>query len=93
MNTELFKKMPASIEAEQSVLGSILIKPDCIGTVTSILTAEDFYIEEHKQIFTAMIDMFLSSRQIDPVTLLNTLVQSGAYGEQNGMDTQFAEQC
>ena len=86
MNTELFKKMPASIEAEPSVLGSILIKPDCIGTVTGILTAEDFYIEEHKQIFTAMIDMFLSSRQIDPVTLLNTLVQSGAYGEQNGMD-------
>ena len=86
MNGEIFKKMPVSVEAEQSVLGSILIKPDCIGTVTGMLNADDFYIEEHKQIFHAMIDMFLSSREIDPVTLLNTLVQSGAYSEQNGMD-------
>lgn len=87
MNGDLFKKMPVSIEAEQSVLGSILIKPECIGTVTGMLTADDFYIEEHRAIFSAMIDMFLASRQIDPVTLLNTLVQSGAYSsEQNGMD-------
>lgn len=85
-SNELFKKMPVAIEAEQSVLGSILIKPDCFGTVAALLTAEDFYLEEHQHIYNAMRDMFLSSRQIDPVTLLNTLVQNGAYTEQNGMD-------
>lgn len=86
MNTELFKKMPVSIEAEQSVLGSVLIKPDCFGSVTGILTADDFYLEEHRHIFEAMSDMFLASREIDAVTLLNTLVRNGTYTEQSGMD-------
>ena len=86
MNQELFKKMPVAIGAEQSVLGSILIKPDCFSQVTGILTGDDFYLEEHREIYRAMSDMFASSRKIDTVTLLNTLVQSGVYTEQNGMD-------
>ena len=86
MNQELFKKMPVAIGAEQSVLGSILIKPDCFSQVGAILTGDDFYLEEHREIYRAMSDMFTSSRHIDTVTLLNTLVQSGVYTEQNGMD-------
>ncbi|MBQ8858778.1 MAG: replicative DNA helicase [Clostridia bacterium] len=86
MNNDFYKKVPVAIEAEQSVLGSILIKPECFGTVTGILSAEDFYMEEHQHIFNAMSDMFLSSRHIDPVTLLNALVQNGTYTEQNGME-------
>ncbi len=87
MNSELFQKMPVSIEAEQSVLGSILIKPECFSAVAGMLTGEDFYLEEHRHIFDAMRDMFLASRQIDPVTLLNTLVQNGVYpNEQAGTD-------
>ncbi len=86
MNQELFKKMPVAIGAEQSVLGSILIKPDCFSQVAAIVTGEDFYLEEHREIFRAMSDMFASSRKIDTVTLLNALVQSGVYTEQAGMD-------
>jgi len=86
MNSELFKKLPVSIEAEQSVLGSILIKPSCITAIAGLLTAEDFYLEEHRQIYLAMTDMFLASKEIDPVTLVNRLVQSGTYNEQNGVD-------
>ncbi len=86
MNQEAFKKMPVSIEAEQSVLGSVLIKPDCFGEVAKILSADDFYMEEHKSIFAAMTEMFVASRSIDHVTLLNTLVQSGTYNEQSGLD-------
>ena len=85
MNNELFKKMPVSIEAEQSVLGSILIKPSCLTSVAGMLTAEDFYVEEHQQIYLAMTDMFLSSKEIDPVTLVNRLVQNGTYTEQDGI--------
>ena len=87
MNQEIFKKMPVSVEAEQSVLGSILIKPECLGDVTGILSSDDFYMEEHRQIFAAMSEMFLASRTIDPVTLINALVQNGAYAnEQSGTD-------
>lgn len=86
MNNDVFKKMPVSVEAEQSVLGSILIRPDCFSDVTGILTGDDFYLEEHRAIFDAMRDMFNASRQIDPVTLVNTLVTNGTYTEQNGMD-------
>ena len=85
MNNELFKKMPVSIEAEQSVLGSILIKPSCLTSVAGMRTAEDFYVEEHQQIYLAMTDMFLSSKEIDPVTLVNRLVQNGTYTEQDGI--------
>ena len=86
MNNELFKKMPVSIEAEQSVLGSILLKPSSITDIAGLLTAEDFYMEEHRQIYLAMTEMFLASKEIDPVTLVNRLVQNGTYSEQNGVD-------
>ncbi len=87
MNQDLFKKMPVSIEAEQSVLGAILIKPECLGEITGIITTDDFYMEEHRAIYAAMNEMFLASRKIDHVTLINTLVQGGAYpNEQSGTD-------
>lgn len=87
MNSELFKKMPVSLEAEQSVLGSILLKPDCFPTVAGLITPEDFYLEDHRHIYEAMRDMFLESRQIDPVTLVDTLVRNGTYdSEQSGTD-------
>lgn len=86
MNQELFQKMPVAIGAEQSVLGSILIKPDCFSQVAAIVSGDDFYLEEHREIYRAMSDMFAASRHIDTVTLLNTLVQSGVYTEQAGMD-------
>ncbi|MBP3436669.1 MAG: replicative DNA helicase [Clostridia bacterium] len=79
------RKQPISLEAEQAVLGSILIKPESFEHIAGKLYADDFYIEEHRQIFTAMQTMFLQSRQIDTVTLLNTLVKGGSYDEQSGV--------
>ena len=78
--------MPVSIEAEQSVLGSILIKPDCFDSVVGILQEEDFYTEEHRHIFASMRDMFLTSKHIDAVTLVNTLVTQGVYSEDTGYE-------
>ncbi len=91
MNQDLFKKMPVAIEAEQSVLGSILIKPDCLGEITGILTTDDFYMEEHRAIFAAMNEMFLASRRIDHVTLINTLVQNGAYANEQSSTDYIAQ--
>lgn len=79
------RKQPMSMEAEQAVLGAVLIKPEAFDNIAGQLHAEDFYIEEHKQIFSAMQTMFLQSRRIDTVTLLNTLVHTGNYDEQTGV--------
>ena len=51
---DLQRKLPFALEAEQSVLGSVLINPECITEITGIISEEDFYLEEHRSIFAAM---------------------------------------
>jgi replicative DNA helicase len=68
------KKMPSSIDAEQSVLGSILIDPECLNDVAQIVKAEDFYLDSHKAIFEAMQSFSLKNKPIDVITLVNNLV-------------------
>ncbi len=80
---ELIKKMPFSLEAEQSVLGSILIDPECFNEIASLLKSDDFYLESHQQIYLAMQDLFLQSRTIDAVTLIDSLVKRGVYESDN----------
>ena len=76
------KNMPFALEAEQSVLGSILIDPERFSEVTDILNAEDFYLSEHSEIFSAMRDLFAENREIDLVTLIDMLVKRGIYSEE-----------
>jgi replicative DNA helicase len=83
---ELDRRMPFSIEAEQSVLGSILIDPSCMDKVAAVITRDDFYLTEHKEIFTAMIRMYRKSKNIDVVLLLDELVVSGTYDETGGTE-------
>ncbi|MBQ7921262.1 MAG: replicative DNA helicase [Clostridia bacterium] len=86
MNEELNRRMPFSMEAEQSVLGAILIDPACMDELANIVHRDDFYISEHAEIFSAMQSMYLKSKNIDPVTLIEELVQSGTYTEAGGND-------
>lgn len=74
------RQMPYSMEAEQAILGTIIVDPQRYDEV-SYLSAEEFYLEQHQQIFSAMTSMFLSSRTIDMVTLIDTLTQLGTYTE------------
>lgn len=75
---ELGRRVPFSAEAEQSVLGSVLIDPECIGRLTETISASDFYVEEHRLIYIAMQSLFSQSRDIDPVTLVDALVRESA---------------
>lgn len=86
MNDDLGKKMPFSLEAEQAVLGSILIEPSCMDKVVSLIGRNDFYMREHAEIFAAMQSMYLTSKNIDVVTLLNELVVLGTYDEAGGSE-------
>jgi len=83
---EYGRKLPVSVEAEQSVLGSILIDPECINTVVGILKSDDFHIEEHREIYLAMQDMYLQNRNIDHVTLIDAMVHRGIYDEKGSKD-------
>jgi replicative DNA helicase len=79
---DMQKNLPCALEAEQSVLGSILIDPNCFADLTEIIHADDFYLDEHGEIFYAMQDLFAKSREIDLVTLIDTLVSRGVYNEE-----------
>ncbi len=69
----LQKLPPQNIEAEQMVLGAILIENDSMNKVVELLSPDDFYKDTHRRIFKVMIDMFESGEAIDLVTLSDTL--------------------
>lgn len=63
------RKMPCSLEAEQSVVGSMIIDPEAIVVASSILTAEDFYHKPYKLLYSAILDLDAAGMAIDTVTL------------------------
>ena len=89
LTDELGRRLPFSLEAEQSVLGSILIDPECFSTLPELVSSQDFYMEEHRLIYAAMQTLFLSSKSIDPVTLIDALVKVGA--EEGGRHPKFID--
>jgi len=86
MNDDLGRKMPFSLEAEQAVLGSILIDPACMDKLAGIISRDDFYMTEHAEIYSAMQSMYMTSKNIDVVTLINELVTLGTYDEAGGRE-------
>src|SRR5512136_827826 len=67
------KLPPQNVEAEQSVLGGILIENDAINKVMEILTPEDFYRDAHRKIYNAMINLSSRDEPADLITLTNEL--------------------
>ncbi len=80
MNEELnFNQVPHSLEAEQSVLGSILIDSRCITDVVDILKPEDFYNQQNQEIYKTIYTMFNFSQTIDLITVLDKMRELGVY--------------
>ena len=86
MNSEIDRRMPFSLEAEQSLLGAVLIDPACMDDIAALIRPDDFYMPEHTEIFRAMQSMYAKSRSIDVVTLIEELTQSGTYTESGGRE-------
>lgn len=78
------QQIPFSAEAEQSVLGAILIDPQSIDTVNTILQSDYFYLPQHKAIFSVMQDMCTKGDPIDAVTVLESLKKDGVYDDAGG---------
>ena len=73
----LAKQVPYSVEAEQAVLGSMLVDPRTVSDVMEILKMEDFYMEANRLAYEAIQKMFLDGRNIDPVTVLEEITRMG----------------
>ena len=78
--------MPYNLEAEQSVLGSILIDQDCMELVVSEINADAFYLPQHREIFSAMMLMYTNSKAIDPVIIADALTKKGHYDTVGGRE-------
>lgn len=64
---------PQNIEAEQAVLGAMLIDKEAIAKATEVLSADDFYREAHRVIFSAMLELYNKNEAVDMVTVTETL--------------------
>ncbi len=77
----LTRQMPHSLEAEQAVLGSMLIDAECIKDVMDKLQPEDFYIRQNRDIFETIYTMFSYSRPVDGVTVAEEMQKNGTFDE------------
>ncbi|NLJ40013.1 MAG: replicative DNA helicase [Clostridiales bacterium] len=74
----LSRMPPHNMEAEQSVLGSMLLDKEAVAAATDSLTGEDFYAEAHKEIFEGMLDIYNRGEAVDLVTVMEQLRQRGS---------------
>ncbi len=79
MDELMAKQLPHSVEAEQAVLGSILIDSRCLTDVIGIVRPEDFYLQQNREIYETVYTMFNFSQTIDPVTVLDKMRELGVY--------------
>ncbi|MDK7927535.1 MAG: replicative DNA helicase [Staphylococcus simulans] len=77
-------QMPHNNEAEQSVLGAIIIDPQLMGETQGVLLPESFYRGAHQHIFRAMMHLFEENSEIDVVTLMDQLTSEGTLSEAGG---------
>ena len=74
MEEALIKRiMPTSLEAEQSVIGSMIMDKDAIMTANEMLLSEDFYHQQYGILFDAMVELYSTGQPVDLVTLQNKL--------------------
>ena len=78
-------ELPFSLEAEQAVLGSILLEPSCLNTVAMTLKAEHFYLQQHREIYTHMLALDASSGgKLDALLLLHSLKEDQLFTDEAG---------
>src|SRR6187402_2280783 len=75
----LDRQPPRSIEAERAVIGSLLLLPEACDEVALLVRPDDFYDTAHRDIFTHMLALHESGKQIDPMLLSQLLKDAGQY--------------
>ncbi|MBE6958882.1 MAG: replicative DNA helicase [Ruminococcaceae bacterium] len=72
-------QQPHDLDAEQAVLGSILIDSRCITEIIGVVQPEDFYLQQNREIYEVIYSMFNMAQAIDPVTVLDKMREAGIY--------------
>ncbi len=75
---------PHSLEAEESVLGSMMLSPEAIAAVVEVLKAEDFYRPGHKKIYEAVLSIYARGEPVDAITCVEELKRSHTLQEVGG---------
>ena len=78
--------LPHSVEAEQSVIGSMLMDREAIIAASEIITADDFYQHQYGVMFEAMVELFNENRPVDLITLQNRLKEKDVPPEVSSLD-------
>ena len=81
---------PQDLDAEQSVLGAMLLSEVAVSEATEVLKAEDFYRGGHGEIFAAMLDLYQGSEPVDQVSVCDRLDQRGSLEQVGGRPAVFA---
>src|SRR5438105_5938131 len=68
---------PQNLEAEESVLGAMMLSPGAIGAVSEILDAGDFYRESHAKIYRTALALYVKGEPVDAITLVDELEERG----------------
>jgi replicative DNA helicase len=75
---------PQNLEAEESVLGAMMLSPGAIGAVSEILDAADFYRESHSKIYRAALALYAKGEPVDAITLVDELEERGELEDVGG---------
>jgi len=75
---------PYNIEAEESLLGSMLISRDAIVSVIEIVASEDFYRKSNQEVFNTIIELYIKGEPADPITVADQLNKKGLLDEVGG---------
>jgi len=82
MDEALIKRiLPHSLEAEQSVLGCMIMNKDAIMTAAEMVSGDDFYQHQHKIIFDSIVELFNEGKPVDPIVLQNKLLEKDVPSE------------
>ncbi len=83
------KIIPHNLEAEESVVGGILLNPEALSKVLDIVKPDDFYKNAHRRLYEIMLNLYSKGEVIDTVLLIEELKKKGMIGEIGGEETVF----
>ena len=87
MDEALIKRiLPHNTEAEQSVIGSMIMNKDAIVTASEIITGEDFYQQQYGIVFDTMVELFNEGKPVDLITLQDRLMEKDLPPEVSSME-------
>src|SRR5438046_7947019 len=75
---------PQNLDAEESVLGAMMLSPGAIGAVSEVLDAGDFYRESHAKVYRAALALYAKGEPVDAITLVDELEERGELEDAGG---------